>query len=349
VLDLPRLPLDSPRWLKLTTDGSPRAEVPRLLRQIQEEGTFGEAWERLVGGPILHQGTVYQSTYAALPHLVAIAAEQDPRTLARFWTDAGFIVASFVYTGLRPGPTPIPAALKEGVAAALRAAEPLAVRCFRAREWGLEKTETGVETASYLALACLALARHPVGALIRTFLHAPRPGQPFTKQQFVNAMCGECQAELEFFHAGDGIIEYQFHRDGKVRPDPEQPEPEAPEVPDLTKAKRADHPWGPIADALARPARQLRTLEHETRFPADWLKQFGAHVPVAAAVAAAGVPSAAADRAVLSLLGVLVALSGAFDWAGRLLRLAGFMRCPECGAVQPFAGGLVIPDGVAAP
>jgi hypothetical protein len=344
-VEIPRLPLDSPRWLKLTTDGTPRAEVPRLLRQIQEEGKFGTAWEQLVGGPILHQGTVYQSTYAALPHLVAIAADQAPRTLARFWTDVGFIVSSFVYTGMRPRTTPIPADLKKGVSAALRAAEPLAVRCFCASEWGLEKTETGVETASSLALACFALDRHPVGALIWSFLHAPQPGKKFIKQQFVNALCLECEAELEFFHAGDGIIEYQHYRGGKVRPDPEQPELEAPDVPELSSAKRAKHPWGAIAEALARPARQLRTLEHGTRFPADWLKRFGAHVPVAAAVAAAGVPAAAPDRAVLSLLGVMVALSGAFDWAGRLLRLAGFMRCPECGAVQPFTDGLVIPDG----
>jgi hypothetical protein len=344
-MDLPRLPLDSPRWLKLTTDGTPRAEVPRLLRQIQEECKFGKAWERLVGGPILHQGTVYQSTYAALPHLVAVAAGQDPGTLARFWIDFGYVVEAFVYTGQMPKPTPIPADLKAGVRAALRAAEPLAVRCFCAREWGLAKTEVGVDTASYLALASLTLARHPVGALLRSFLHAPLPGEKFIKQQFVNALCLECEAELEFFHAGDGIIEYQHHTGGKVRPDPEQPEPEAPDVPDLVKAKRADHPWGPVADALARPAGQLRTLEHRTRVPAAWLKVYGAHVSVAAAVAAAGVPPAAPDRAVISLLGVMVALGGAFDWAGRLLRLAGFMRCPECGAVQPFADGLVIPDG----
>src|SRR5262249_14968358 len=152
---------------------------PRLLRQIQEEGKFGEAWERLIGGPILHQGTVYQSTYAALPHLVASAAEQDPRTLARFWIDVGFIVSGFSYTGRLPPATPIPADLKEGVRAALRAAEPLAMRCFCAKEWGLEKTETGVETASYLALACLTLARHPVGALIGSFLHAPQPKKKF--------------------------------------------------------------------------------------------------------------------------------------------------------------------------
>ncbi len=82
---LTRISLDSPRWLKFTTDGTPPSEVPRLLGEIQHRGEFGQAWEKLHGGPILHQGTVYTSTFAALPHLVALAAEQDPRTLWRFW------------------------------------------------------------------------------------------------------------------------------------------------------------------------------------------------------------------------------------------------------------------------
>lgn len=342
-MNLPLLPLDSPRWLQLSTDGTPPATVPRLLREIQEQGTFGTAWEKLHGGPILHQGTVYEATYAALPHVVAMAAQRDPRTLGRFWIDIGFIVASFVYP--REYLKPVPADLAPGLRAALRAAEPLAVTGFRAREWGLDPGEVGVEMASYLALACLTLSRHLVGDLIWAFPHATRPGKPFIKQDFVRAMCRACEAELEFFHAGEGIVEYQHRGSRPGRPDPDQPEPQPPPVPSLASARRASHPWGPIAHALAKPANRLRTLEHGTPFPQTFLDRFGGHVPVAAAVAEAGVPRRTPKRAVLSLLGVMVALSGAFDWAGRLLRLTGDMRCPECGAVQPFVDGLPIGDG----
>src|SRR5262249_52594811 len=148
-----------------------------------------------------------------------------------------------------PSATPVPDDLKRGLRAALRAAEPLAIQCFCAKEWGLDPGESGVETASYLSLACLTLSRHRVGGLIWTFLHAPQPKKKFISQDFVNAMCNECEAELEFFHAGDGIVEYQHADPKRVRPDPEQPEPKPPKVPSFSSSKRKNHPWGPVADA----------------------------------------------------------------------------------------------------
>jgi hypothetical protein len=133
-----------------------------------------------------------------------------------------------------------------------------------------------------------------------------------------------------------------------VRPDPEQPEPEAPAVPDLSAVRRPAHPWGPVAEALGKPADRLRTLDGGKLFPKKFLKRFGDHIAVAAAVAEAGVPRSAPNRAVLCLLGLMVALTGDFDWAGRLLRLAGFMRCPECGHVQAFEEAFCLEDPEAA-
>ncbi len=327
IVDLPSIQLDSPRWLELTTDGTPRAEVPRLLRDIEKRGAFGDAWEQLCGGPILHQGTIYQSTYAVLPCVVSMAANLGASTLARFWIDIGFIVANIDEKNPQP---PIPTDLEPGLRAALTAAEPLAIQSFCAAN--LEE-----EDASYLALACLALSRHPVRASIWEFFASPQPGKGFVDQFFFRAECPRCDAELEWMHVADGILEYTRGRDDPSRPDLNQPEPEAPELPDLLPWRRPTHPWNPIAEALMKPMAEIRTLDNRTSLPPDLVRRFAEHIRVAAAIAEAGVPQHASSRAAFCLLGTMVALKGAFDWASRLLRLAGFMCCPECGKLSPFS------------
>lgn len=207
----------------------------------------------------------------------------------------------------------------------LTAAEFLALRCFCAEEWG--------EVASDLALACLALSHHPAGCQIH---QAPYP--PRDRGDFVRFHCWECGAEeIWFAHAGDGVAAIRDDGPGPVAPDPNQPSPQAPPFPDLSAWQRREHPWSPIAEALDKPSAEIRTLLHGSLFPSDFTGQFGEHFRVAKAVARAGVPKKTPNRAALSLLGVMVALSGAFDWAGRLLRLAGFVRCPECGSVDSWA------------
>jgi len=272
---LARIPIDSPKWRTFTTDGTPISRVVALLKEIQESREFGKAWEALYQGPILHQGTVYTSTYAALPHVVALAAELNPIGLADFWIGLGFIVAHFIYPNVLPQRTGIPDDLEFGVRSAIRAAEPLAVQSFYATDWSQPSATYGVNQASELALACLALSRHPVGHLLVRGPSAPRPGKEFISQDFVSLTCLECEAELEFFHAGDGIVEYNHRPPGPVHPDPDQPEPQAPRVPDLSATRRRVHPWGPVAHALSGRPDRLRTLGQAKPFPPQFLQQRG--------------------------------------------------------------------------
>jgi hypothetical protein len=123
--------------------------------------------------------------------VVALAAEQDPRALWLVWVDLGFIAANIVHTNTRPPPDRVPDDLEFGLRVALRAAEPLALRCFCASDWN-EKTSWGGSRASCLALACLALSRHPVGQLVVGSPGPPQAGKDFISQQFVNAVCFEC-------------------------------------------------------------------------------------------------------------------------------------------------------------
>ena len=76
-LILPMLSLVSPTWKELRHAYGPAEDIPNLIRAVAESepttasrrlSPWGEVWGRLC-----HQGDVYSATYAAVPHLVAIA------------------------------------------------------------------------------------------------------------------------------------------------------------------------------------------------------------------------------------------------------------------------------------
>jgi hypothetical protein len=72
------LPLDSPRWHELWHARGDGDDIPALLRQLEaqrslppsqtEEDLWDLLWDRLE-----HQFTVYDASYAAVPHLMRIA------------------------------------------------------------------------------------------------------------------------------------------------------------------------------------------------------------------------------------------------------------------------------------
>src|SRR5262245_56631981 len=172
------LPLDSPRWNDLTACYSTLRAI-ELLRQIVSTGRLGEAW-REFHGEITHQGTVYGVTSAALPHLIRLAPSLTPDEQRDLWIDVGFLVIAGAGScdGSEPGP-----GMQETLTQSLRDAEPLALRAF------LDAEELDPEVASYFALACVALAGHPLGNTLEEFLS---PGEGY-----VTLWCTECGADYE--------------------------------------------------------------------------------------------------------------------------------------------------------
>src|SRR5262245_51524543 len=119
------LPLDSPRWNDLTACYStPRAI--ELLRQIVSTGRLGEAW-RDFHGEIIHQGSVYGVTSAALPHLIRLAPSLTPDEQIELWIQVGFLVTAGA--GSFDGKEPVPG-MQETLTQSLRDAEPLALRAL---------------------------------------------------------------------------------------------------------------------------------------------------------------------------------------------------------------------------
>lgn len=74
------LDLDSPRWKKLSHAYGSAEDIPGELQALREGDD--EALDSLFGS-IVHQGTVYSASMAALPHLVAIVAAGEGGNLNR--------------------------------------------------------------------------------------------------------------------------------------------------------------------------------------------------------------------------------------------------------------------------
>src|SRR5579862_9372442 len=73
------VPLDSTIWSELTHAYGPASDIPDLLRRLAKEPGPSEHREQepwwSLWSALCHQGDVYQASYAAIPHIVAIANE----------------------------------------------------------------------------------------------------------------------------------------------------------------------------------------------------------------------------------------------------------------------------------
>jgi len=98
------LPLDSPHWHDLSACWSAKRAI-ELLRQIVSTGRLGEAWQQLQE-EIIHQGTVYGVTSAALPHLIRLAPSLTPDEQRELWIDVAFMVTAGRTASTATSPSP---------------------------------------------------------------------------------------------------------------------------------------------------------------------------------------------------------------------------------------------------
>lgn len=213
---IPKLPLSSPRWLDL--DGVQVEEVKEVLESMASAaaGETSDEWREIwghVADSLMHQETVYDGAYAALPHLVEAAAALPPGQAADFWVDMGFIVTA-------SGSRPVPAGLEEAFSAALRVAEQAAVRSLLAA--GAPAT-----VCANLALSCVAFAGHHTATALWRFLEP--------QESDLLLICRECDIDIEI---------PQFFMD------PVRPPFEAPGLPDPAHARQGEHVWAEVAEAL---------------------------------------------------------------------------------------------------
>ncbi|MFB6946142.1 MULTISPECIES: WD40 repeat domain-containing protein [unclassified Streptomyces] len=219
---IPKLPFDSPRWLDL--DGVWAEDVQTVLQLMASTGAtatsegWREVWDEALDR-LMHQGTVYDGAYAALPYLVEAAAALSPGQSEDLWVGMGFIVASKYRYRFA-----VPVDLEAGFVAALRLAERAAVRSFLA-------TDTDATDLAYLALSCVAFAGHHVGEVLWQFFSPDE-----CHLVLVCPGCGRNDEIPEFFV------------------DPVRPPFEAPEAPDPAHVRQGEHPWGEVAAVLEERA-----------------------------------------------------------------------------------------------
>jgi len=112
------LDLDSPIWKDLTHAYGSAADIPTLLEQLKtaspQEKYDSEPWFSLWSA-LCHQNDVYSASYAALPHIIAIAGSKP----ARERLDHLFLAASieaFRHVGDAPAiPVDLQEAYQQGI------------------------------------------------------------------------------------------------------------------------------------------------------------------------------------------------------------------------------------------
>jgi hypothetical protein len=120
------LALDDPRWTAMSHAYGPAVDIPDLLTKArhdfrpghQAESTWFALWSALC-----HQGDAYTASYAALPHLIAMA----PAHLERKRYDPIFLSACIELARLEGRGPAIPADLMSSYEEAVASARTLAV------------------------------------------------------------------------------------------------------------------------------------------------------------------------------------------------------------------------------
>jgi len=98
--------LDSPRWKEIRHAYGPAGDIPGLLRAIdsdESDAKKGESCWQEVWSSLCHQYSIYPATYAAIPHMVAVAERGSLRNQLEILIFIGTVCA---FGKLDSGPVP---------------------------------------------------------------------------------------------------------------------------------------------------------------------------------------------------------------------------------------------------
>lgn len=299
-----KLPLEDPRWTELSGPWPELSEtlpgrVRELAKQPELELSKSSTWAHL-HDLIYHQHSCYESTYAAVPHLVEIGLDLPPDRSADLWISLGFMAATYRVFG-----EPIPEDLAPAFHAALSIGE---VRCLDA----LLSEPWNRDESSYLALAALALSGHRMGFLITTNI--------MLGEGELEGVCPSCKEYFVILFRDDGIATYGLEStDPPVHSDETQPRRLS--ALQCTGSPR-ETPWRRVAEHLASDDLREQVPEE---FLAEWQRELDAGLQQCRM----GLANAD-DRCVACVAGGLLAVRGEVESSSRLLRLSGGVRCPGC-------------------
>jgi hypothetical protein len=125
--------LDSPRWDELTHAYGGASDIPALLRDLKSApppaNYRSEPWFSLWSA-LCHQHDVYTASYAAIPHVVAIASDKQRGERLEH---VNLIASVEAFRHKRSAP-PIPADLEDGYLTSIERAAALILECLES-DW----------------------------------------------------------------------------------------------------------------------------------------------------------------------------------------------------------------------
>jgi hypothetical protein len=131
------LDLQSPRWRKLTHAYGSAEDIPVLIEQLRTapapKNYQDEPWFSLWSA-LCHQSDVYTASYAAVPHVVAIAAGKPEKERIPHIS----LVAHIEACRHRKKAPRIPTDLRSSYSSALEHVASMIIECLR-QQWGEEE------------------------------------------------------------------------------------------------------------------------------------------------------------------------------------------------------------------
>ena len=152
------LELNSPRWGELTHAYGKASDIPALLENLKAAppptGYESEPWFSLWSA-LCHQTDVYSASYAAIPHIAALAATKPRDERLEY---VNFIASVEAYRHRKSAP-PLPADLERAYLASIKRADSIISECLE-----LDWDESGYK----VLLGALAVVRgqYKLGAAI---------------------------------------------------------------------------------------------------------------------------------------------------------------------------------------
>lgn len=122
--------LESPRWQELLDAYGPATQVPALLGRLAG-GEKSSELEQTLYGALWHQGDVFTASYAAVPHIIRVAATMPTEERLKWLVLAVGIVA----TSVTPHAPAVPDDLGPDLRHAVSDAQVLVRDTLFAREW----------------------------------------------------------------------------------------------------------------------------------------------------------------------------------------------------------------------
>ncbi|MCB9614850.1 MAG: hypothetical protein H6721_04935 [Sandaracinus sp.] len=282
-----------------------RSHLPqRLLAALASSSPKpgDDAWDRLLE-ELVHGGLT-AARYAAVPYVVELAHRVPNVDAGDLWISLGWALSGHELLG-----PPVPNALRPAMDAALDLAETRCVEALLSEAWS-------DDVAVPLAIAALVFAKHPVGRLLAW------SGLIGTRMPEGAMHCSVCGTDSYFAVVGGGLVAYCALEAFSEEADPTQPRRMNALVP---VGEACDSPWRAVGNLLCDLGPELEN---------EW----AAELATARTQAEYGVRGGD-DRAVLCLVGALLLARGAPGTT--LLRLAGGVRCPACGATHDLTDVLL--------